>query len=83
MEKYYDIGTSVNINILNWLKGLPTKTFFSLAFRKAKKSAARFLRKGTSCAGTLAWDTHDCVHIAALKTAFSTYYEFKVRKVSY
>jgi aldehyde:ferredoxin oxidoreductase len=25
----------------------------------------------------------DCVHIAALKTAFSTYYEFKVRKVSY
>ena len=30
MEKYHDIGTSVNINVLNLLQGLPTENFPSL-----------------------------------------------------
>lgn len=35
MEKYHDIETSVNISVLNWLKGLPTKNQLS-AFAEAE-----------------------------------------------
>jgi aldehyde:ferredoxin oxidoreductase len=84
MEKYHDIGTSVNINVLNWLKGLPTKNFQLSAFAEAEKIsgemfAEKYLIRRFSCAGC----PIGCVHIAALKSAFSTHHEFEVRKVSY
>ena len=84
MEKYHDIGTSVNINVLNWLKGLPTKNFQLSSFSEAEKIsgemfADNYLIRRLSCAGC----PIGCVHIAALKSAFSTHHEFEVRKVSY
>ena len=84
MEKYHDIGTSVNINVLNWLKGLPTKNFLLSSFPEGEKiSGEAFannqLFRRLSCAGC----PIGCVHIAALKTAFSKHHEFEVRKVSY
>ncbi|RQW80961.1 MAG: aldehyde:ferredoxin oxidoreductase [Methanothrix sp.] len=84
MEKYHDIGTSVNINVLNWLKGLPTKNFQLSAFAEAEKIsgemfAEMYLIRRFSCAGC----PIGCVHIAALKSAYSTHHEFEVRKVSY
>ena len=84
MEKYHDIGTSVNINVLNWLKGLPTKNFQLSSFSEAEKIsgemfADKYLFRRLSCAGC----PIGCVHIAALKTAFSPHHEFEVRKVSY
>jgi aldehyde:ferredoxin oxidoreductase len=84
MEKYHDIGTSVNINVLNWLKGLPTKNFQLSSFSEAEKIsgemfADNYLFRRLSCAGC----PIGCVHIAALKSAFSTHHEFEVRKVSY
>ena len=84
MEKYHDIGTSVNISVLNWLKGLPTKNFQLSAFAEAEKIsgemfAEKYLMRRFSCAGC----PIGCVHIAALKSAFSTHHEFEVRKVSY
>lgn len=84
MEKYHDIGTSVNINVLNWLKGLPTKNFQLTSFSEAEKIsgevfADKYLFRRLSCAGC----PIGCVHIAALKTAFSPHHEFEVRKVSY
>lgn len=84
MEKYHDIGTSVNINVLNWLKGLPTKNFQLSSFTDAEKVsgemfADNYLFRRLSCAGC----PIGCVHIAALKTAFSPHHEFEVRKVSY
>lgn len=84
MEKYHDIGTSVNINVLNWLKGLPTKNFQLSSFSEGEKIsgemfADNLLFRRLSCAGC----PIGCVHIAALKSAFSTHHEFEVRKVSY
>jgi aldehyde:ferredoxin oxidoreductase len=84
MEKYHDIGTSVNINVLNWLKGLPTKNFQSSSFPEAENIsgemfADKYLFRRLSCAGC----PIGCIHIASLKSAFSTHHEFEVRKVSY
>jgi aldehyde:ferredoxin oxidoreductase len=84
MEKYHDIGTSVNISTLNWLKGLPTKNFLLSSFPQGENIsgemfAENHLFRRLSCAGC----PIGCVHIAALKTAFSTHHEFEVRKVSY
>jgi len=84
MEKYHDIGTSVNINVLNWLKGLPTKNFLLSSFSEGEKIsgemfADNYLFRRLSCAGC----PIGCVHIAALKSAFSTHHEFELRKVSY
>jgi aldehyde:ferredoxin oxidoreductase len=84
MGKYHDIGTSVNINILNWLKGLPTKNFQLSSFPDAEKIsgemfADQYLIRRLSCAGC----PIGCVHIASLKSAFSPHHEFEVRKVSY
>jgi aldehyde:ferredoxin oxidoreductase len=84
MEKYHDIGTSININVLNWLKGLPTRNFQSSSFSDAEKIsgemfADKYLTRRLSCAGC----PIGCIHIATLKTAFSPHHEFEVRKVSY
>ena len=84
MEKYHDLGTSVNINVLNWLKGLPTKNFVLSSFPEGEKISGEMfaenqLFRRLSCAGC----PIGCVHIASLKTAFSKHHEFEVRKVSY
>jgi aldehyde:ferredoxin oxidoreductase len=84
MEKYHDIGTSININVLNWLKGLPTKNFQSSSFPYAEKIsgemfADNYLMRKLSCAGC----PIGCVHIAALKSPFGPGHEFELRKVSY
>jgi aldehyde:ferredoxin oxidoreductase len=84
MEKYHDIGTSVNISVLNWLKGLPTKNFQLSSFPEAEKIsgemfADNYLFRRLSCAGC----PIGCVHIATLKSPFSPHHEFEVRRVSY
>ena len=84
MEKYHDIGTSVNISVLNWLRGLPTKNFLLSSFPEGENIAGevfaeKHLIRRFSCAGC----PIGCVHIAALKTAFSEHHEFEVRRVSY
>ena len=84
MGKYHDIGTSVNISVLNWLKGLPTRNFLSSSFPEGEKIsgevfAEKHLIRRLSCAGC----PIGCVHIAALKTEFSPHHEFEVRRVSY
>jgi aldehyde:ferredoxin oxidoreductase len=84
MEKYHDIGTSVNINVLNWLKGLPTKNFQWSSFSDAERISGEIfadnhLFRRLSCAGC----PIGCIHIASLKSPFSKHHEFEVRKVSY
>jgi aldehyde:ferredoxin oxidoreductase len=84
MEKYHDFGTSVNIGVLNFLKGLPTKNFLASSFDSAESIggeifAEKHLLRRLSCAGC----PIGCVHIAGLKTAFSPHQEFELRKISY
>ena len=84
MEKYHDIGTPININVLNQLKGLPTRNFQASSFEDADKIsgetlADNYLFKRVSCAHC----PIGCIHIGMLKTSFSRQHEFEIRKVSY
>jgi aldehyde:ferredoxin oxidoreductase len=63
---------------------LPTKNFQSSSFPEAENIsgemfADKYLFRRLSCAGC----PIGCIHIASLKSAFSTHHEFEVRKVSY
>ncbi len=84
MEKYHDIGTPININVLNQLKGLPTRNFQDSSFEGAEKIsgevlADNYLFRRVSCAHC----PIGCIHIGMLKTSFSREHEFEIRKISY
>lgn len=84
MEKYHDIGTPININVLNQLKGLPTRNFQSTSFEGAEKISGEYLAdnylfRRVSCAHC----PIGCIHIGMLKTSFSRQHEFEIRKISY
>ncbi len=84
MNKYHDIGTSININVLNQLKGLPTRNFQSTSFEGAANISGEvfaddYLFRKVSCAHC----PIGCVHIGMLKTSFASHHEFEIRKVSY
>lgn len=84
MEKYHDLGTPMNVNVLNQLKGLPTRNFQSTSFAEAEnisgeRLAEEYLFRRVSCAHC----PIGCIHIAMLKTAFTPHHEFEVRRVSY
>jgi aldehyde:ferredoxin oxidoreductase len=84
MNKYHDIGTPININVLNQLKGLPTRNFQSSSFSDAEKIsgeelADNYLIRKVSCAHCQI----GCIHVGMLKTAFAPHHEFEIRKISY
>ncbi len=84
MEKYHDIGTPININVLNQLKGLPTRNFKESSFEGAEKISGEvladdYLFRRVSCAHC----PIGCIHIGMLKTSFSREHEYEIRKISY
>jgi len=84
MEKYHDIGTPININVLNQLKGLPTRNFQESSFEGAEKISGEvladdYLFRRVSCAHC----PIGCIHIGMLKTSFSRDHEYEIRKISY
>ena len=84
MEKYHDIGTPINVNVLNQLKGLPTRNFQESSFEAAEEIsgenlADNYLFRRVSCAHC----PIGCIHIGMLKTSFSRHHEFEIRKISY
>jgi aldehyde:ferredoxin oxidoreductase len=84
MEKYHDIGTPININVLNQLKGLPTRNFQDSSFEAAEKISGEVLAddhlfRRVSCAHC----PIGCIHIGMLKTSFSREHEYEIRKISY
>ncbi|HQF16783.1 MAG: Tungsten-containing aldehyde ferredoxin oxidoreductase [Methanosaeta sp. PtaB.Bin039] len=84
MEKYHDIGTPININVLNQQQALPTRNFQSTTFDQAdsisgETLADHYLFRRVSCAHC----PIGCIHIAMLKTAFTPHHEFEVQKVGY
>ena len=71
MEKYHDIGTPININVLNQLKGLPTRNFQDSSFEGAEKIsgevlADNYLFRRVSCAHC----PIGCIHIGMLQVLF-------------
>ncbi len=84
MDKYHDLGTAININVLNQLKGLPTRNFQASSFAEAEnisgeRLAEELLFRRVSCAHC----PIGCIHVAMLKTAFTPHHEFEVRRISY
>ncbi len=84
MEKYHYIGTPININVLNQLKGLPTRNFQESSFEGAEKISGEvladdYLFRRVSCAHC----PIGCIHIGMLKTSFSREHEYEIRKISY
>jgi aldehyde:ferredoxin oxidoreductase len=85
MQKYHLLGTAVNVNPLNELKGLPTKNLKSAHFEDAEEIsgeefAAHNLGRRIAC-------NHcptACIHIAALRQPYGNEkYFFKTIMISY
>ena len=84
MDKYHDLGTAANINVLNRLKGLPTKNLKQSHFENAESISGEYfadnlLLRKIACSNC----PIGCIHIAMLKTQFQKGHEFEVSHISY
>ena len=84
MKKYHDLGTSVNVNVLNQIKGLPTKNFKSSYFENAENIsgenfADKYLLRKLACPHC----PIGCIHVAMLKTTFAPGHDYEVHYISY
>ena len=76
MRKYHDLGTPINVMMLNELGALPTKNFSQPKFERAEEiSGERFLEtlleRKISCPGCPV----ACIHLGGLRTSFSPQHE--------
>ncbi|MGO9123035.1 MAG: aldehyde ferredoxin oxidoreductase N-terminal domain-containing protein [Desulfomonilaceae bacterium] len=84
MKKYHDLGTPVNMLILNELKAVPWRNLQSTHDENAKNiSGERFaeelLLRKTACSGCPV----GCIHVGLLREKFAEQNEFQYRQVSY
>jgi aldehyde:ferredoxin oxidoreductase len=85
MKKYHDVGTSVNINVLNGIGALPTRNVQSGTFEDAgnisgEHLAENFLGRRLACTGC----PTACIHIAHLREpSEDEAYFYKTTSVSY
>jgi len=81
MRKYHDLGTPVNVMMLNEMGALPTKNFTQSRFEKAEGiSGERFLEalleRKISCPGCPV----GCIHLGGLRTGFNPEHELGRRE---
>lgn len=81
MRKYHDLGTPVNVMLLNEMGALPTKNFTRSRFEKAEGiSGERFLEalleRKISCPGCPV----GCIHLGGLRTGFNPQHELGRRE---
>jgi len=85
MRKYHELGTPMNVNPLNLLKGLPTKNLETAFFDKAENIsgetfAEKFLGRRLACSHCPV----SCIHLAALREPYeSEPYFYKTKMISY
>lgn len=84
MDKYHELGTSININILNKAGGLPTKNLTQNSFEHAdsisgETFAKDYLIRKMACVGCPV----GCIHIGETKREFDKGYEYETINVSY
>ncbi|MBS7642423.1 MAG: aldehyde ferredoxin oxidoreductase family protein [Candidatus Bathyarchaeia archaeon] len=85
MKKYHDIGTSMNVNMLNTIKGLPTMNLRSSYFDKAEFISGEYLAE-TRLGRRIACSHCPiaCIHLAALREPYKGEpYFYKTTYVSY
>ncbi|MCS7112496.1 MAG: aldehyde ferredoxin oxidoreductase family protein [Candidatus Bathyarchaeota archaeon] len=85
MKKYHDIGTSMNVNMLNAIKGLPTMNLRYSSLDKAELISGEYLAENRL--GRRVACSHcpiACIHLAALREPYEGEpYFYKTTYVSY
>ncbi|MFO7154418.1 MAG: aldehyde ferredoxin oxidoreductase N-terminal domain-containing protein [Caldicoprobacter oshimai] len=84
MAKYHELGTPLNIKVLNAINSLPTKNLLQSTFEHADDiSGERFAEKNlirkVSCTGC----PIGCIHIGQFRREFDKGYEYESIAVSY
>lgn len=84
MNKYHDLGTSINVQSMNALGALPTRNLTSNRFESAAEvSGEAFAQKNLvrkmACTGCPV----GCIHIGQIRREFDDGYEFDTLSVSY
>ncbi len=86
LSKYHDLGTAINILVLNELRGLPTKNLQIAQFEEGAENisgehlAAQYLGRRVACAHCPV----ACIHLATLRESYEDEpYFYKTTWVSY
>ena len=84
MKKYHDLGTPVNMLVLNELKAVPWRNLQSTHDENAngisgERFAEELLLRKTACSGCPV----GCIHVGLLREKFADQNEFQYRQVSY
>ena len=84
MKKYHDLGTPVNMLVLNELKAVPWRNLQSTYDENAngisgERFAEELLLRKTACSGCPV----GCIHVGLLREKFADQNEFQYRQVSY
>ena len=84
MKKYHDLGTPVNMLILNELNAVPWRNLQSTHDENAKdisgeRFAEELLLRKTACSGCPV----GCIHVGLLREKFAEQNEYQYRQVSY
>ncbi len=85
MNKYHELGTPMNVNVLNAIKALPTENLRKSEFEYAEKiSGEAFLEKYLGRRVACAHCPVSCIHLAALRESYSSDpYFFKTTMIGY
>lgn len=85
MNKYHELGTPMNVNVLNAIKALPTKNLKKSEFKFANNiSGENFLKKYLGRRVACSHCPVSCIHLAALRESYkSDPYFFKTTMISY
>jgi aldehyde:ferredoxin oxidoreductase len=84
MRKYHDLGTPVNVLVLNAIQSLPWRNLQATQSEHAEnisgeKFAEQLLLRQTACSGCPV----GCIHVGLLREMFASEHEFIYRQVSY
>ena len=84
MAKYHDLGTPVNVLVLNGLNALPTRNLGATTFGGADKISGEYfadklLLRQIACSGCPV----GCIHIGLLREKFGQGHDYYYKQVSY
>lgn len=84
MAKYHDLGTPVNVLVLNGLNALPTRNLRETDFKEADKISGEYfadklLLRQIACSGCPV----GCIHVGLLREKFGPEHEYYYKQVSY
>lgn len=84
MSKYHDLGTAINVNVLNKIGSLPTRNLQQTQFESVEEiSGERFAEKNlvrkVACVGC----PIGCIHIGQVRRQFAEGYDYESYHVSY